>query len=321
MLSSELRYTEPVPVRDGFGRALLELGGENENVVALAADLTSSIRAHWFAEKYAERFIQMGIAESDMIGTAAGLSFVGFIPFVTTFAVFASSLANQAIRLSAAYNNANVKIAVSHGGITVGPDGATHQAFEDISLMRVLPGMTVIVPADANQAYDATIAAAAHEGPVYLRLARGAAAVTPGNREGFEIGKSYPLTAGNDVAILAVGIGVELAMEAEARLRREGVSACIINVSTVKPLDEETIVDAATACGAIVTVEEHSVLGGLGGAVAELLSRRIPTPMEYVGVQDTFGESGEPDEIMNKYGLTADAVVESARRVLSRKKQ
>lgn len=320
MLSSRLRYTKPTPVRDGFGQALLELGEVNENVMALAADLASSGRVHWFAEKYPQRFVQMGISESDMVGTAAGLSLTGFIPFLTTFSVFATSLANQAIRLSVAYNEANVKIAVSHGGITVGPDGATHQAFEDISLMRNLPGMKVLVPADANQAYDATIAAAALDGPVFLRLCRGETAITPGNREGFEIGKSYVLSNGNDVAILATGSGVELAVAAGAELESRGISARIINVSTVKPLDEETIIAAADACGAMVTVEEHSVIGGLGGAVAELLACTRPTPMEYVGVQDTFGESGETDEIMDKYGLTPIAVVEAVERVIRRKR-
>jgi transketolase len=319
MLTSKLRYTEPTAVRDGFGQALLELGAENENIVALSADLTSSVRVNWFAEKYPDRFIQMGISESDMIGAAAGLSFTGFIPFATTFSIFLASLANQSIRLSVAYNKANVKIAVSHGGITVGPDGATHQAFEDIALMRSLPGMTVIVPADANQAYDATIAAAAYQGPVFLRLARGKTMVTPGNSEGFEIGRSYQLSDGSDVAILATGSGVELAVMAAAQLRTDGVSAKVINVSTIKPLDEKTIIDAATGCRAVVTVEEHSIIGGLGGTVSELLSRTIPTPMEYVGVQDSFGESGEPDEIMEKYGLTIQSVVGAARRVIKRK--
>ena len=319
MLSSKLRYTQPTQVRDGFGQALLELGAENENVMALSADLTSSIRAHWFAKKYPDRFIQMGISESDMIGTAAGLALTGFIPFATTFSIFLASLANQSIRLSVAYNQANVKIAVSHGGITVGPDGATHQAFEDIALMRSLPGMTVIVPADANQAYDATIAAAYFQGPVFLRLARGETMITPGNPEGFEIGKSYQLSEGSDVAILSTGSGVELAIAAATELRSEGISATVINVSTIKPLDEETIIVAAASCGAIVTVEEHSVIGGLGGAVSELLSRTIPTPIEFIGVQDTFGESGEPDEIMSKYGLTTQMVVGAAVRVIRRK--
>jgi transketolase len=318
MLSSNLRYTTATPVRDGFGQALLELGAENPDVVAMGADLTSSIRAHWFAETYPDRFIQMGISENDMVGTAAGLSFTGYIPFLTTFSVFATSLANQAVRLSVAYNHANVKIAVSHGGITVGPDGATHQAFEDIALMRMLPGMQVVVPADANQAYDATVAAAAYDGPVFLRLARGDTMITPGNEAGFEIGRSYRLSNGSDVAILATGSGVELAVQAADRLTREGVHASVVNVSTVKPLDEETILQAVADCGAVVTVEEHSVLGGLGGAVSELLARRHPAPIEFVGVQDTFGESGEPEEIMNAYGITDEAVVTAARRVLKR---
>ncbi len=319
MLSSGLRYTDATPVRDGFGRALVELAAEDPNVIALGADLTSSIRVHWFAEKYPERYIQMGISESDMIGAAAGLSMNGFVPFATTFSVFATSLAHQAVRLNVAYNNANVKIAVSHGGITVGPDGATHQAFEDIALMRCLPGMVVLCPADANQAYDATIAAAAHRGPVFLRLARGETAITPGNEAGFAIGRCYTLAKGSDVAIAATGSGVELAVAAESELRTGGISATVLNVSTIKPLDEETILRAAQACGAVVTVEEHSVIGGLGSTVAELLARRFPAPVEFVGVQDTFGESGEPREIMEKYGLTPHAVVDAARRAMDRK--
>jgi transketolase len=319
MLSSQLRYEDPTPVRDGFGQALLDLGAENPDVFALSADLTESIRAHWFAEKYPDRFIQMGIAENDMVGAAAGLSFTGAIPFVTTFSVFATSLANQAIRLSVAYNEANVKIAVSHGGITVGPDGATHQAFEDLALMRTLPNMTILVPCDANQAYDATVAAAEHVGPVFLRLARGKTMIIPGNQSGFEVGRAYILRDGDDVALLATGSGVELAVRASESLEAEGITAFVLNVATLKPLDEETIAQAARRCGALVTVEEHSVIGGLGGAVAELLARTSPTPMEFVGVQDTFGESGEPEEVMEKCGITTEAVVAAARRVLSRK--
>lgn len=319
MLSSKLRYTVPTPVRDGFGQALLELGAENDDVLAMAADLSSSIRVHWFAKEYPDRFIQMGISESDMVGVAAGLSFTGFIPFVTTFSVFATSLANQTVRLSVAYNEANVKIAVSHAGITVGPDGATHQAFEDIALMRSIPGMVVLSPADANQAYDATVAATKYRGPVFLRMARGATDVTPNNEPGFEIGRSYPVTEGEDIALLATGSGVQLAVAAEKELRARGISSTVINVATIKPLDEDTILAAARRCGAVVTVEEHSVIGGLGGAVAELLSRTTPTPQEYVGVQDTFGESGEADEILEKYGITAARVVEAAERAVKRK--
>jgi len=319
MVNSQLRYTTPTPVRDGFGRALLEMAAENPDIVALSADLTSSIRAHWFAEAYPDRFIQMGIAENDMVGTAAGLSFTGYIPFLTTFSVFATSLANQAVRLSVAYNRANVKIAVSHGGITVGPDGATHQAFEDIALMRSIPEMTVLVPADANQAYDATVAAAEYDGPVFLRLARGETKITPGNRAVFTIGAGYVVTEGADVAIMATGSGVELAVEAADRLSARGVSATVLNVSTIKPLPEEIILDTASKCGAVVTVEEHSVIGGLGDAVAGLLARRRPTPIEYVGVHDTFGESGEPDEILAAYGITTENVVKAVDRVLKRK--
>lgn len=320
MESTTLRYTEPTPVRDGFGAALLDLGSTNRDVVALGADLTSSIRAHWFAEEFPERYIQMGISESDMVGTAAGLSFTGFIPFLTTFSVFATSLANQAVRLSVAYNGANVKIAVSHGGITVGPDGATHQAFEDIALMRAIPDMTVIAPSDANQAYDATIAAAEYRGPVFLRLARGKTAIVQSRKEPFAIGRSFVLRDGKDVAIIATGSGVELAVAAANRLEEDGIAATVVDVPTIKPLDSDTIVSVAEACGCVVTVEEHSIIGGLGGAVSELLAQRSPHPIEFVGVEDTFGESGEPEEILTKYGISVEAVTEKTRCALQRKK-
>jgi transketolase len=261
----------------------------------------------------------MGISENDMVGVAAGLSLTGYIPFLSTFSVFATSLAHQAIRLSVAYNRANVKIAVSHGGITVGPDGATHQAFDDISLMRCIPGMTIIVPADANQAYDATIASAEHHGPVFIRLARGATNILPNNNPEFTIGAGYITLPGSDVAIFATGIAVELSVSAATQLRYLGVSAAVINVSTIKPLPEELILDFAETCGAIVTVEEHSIIGGLGDAVCGLLARRRPTPVEFVGVEDTFGESGEPEQILNHYGITTDHVVSAVKQVLERK--
>ncbi len=315
-----MTFTGNVDVRDGFGAAIMELGEKNPNVVSMTADLAETMRFQPFAEKYPDRFIQMGISECDMMGTAAGLAMAGKIPFPGTFAVFAASLANQAVRLSIAYNRANVKIAASHGGVTVGGDGATHQAFEDIALMRMLPGMTVICPADANEAYKATMAAAAMDGPVYLRLARGNHPVVTRADAPYQIGTADVLRDGTGVALIATGPMLARALQAADILAAAGLTARVVNMHTIKPLDEKAVIDAARACGAVVTFEEHSVLGGLGGAVAEVLARELPTPMEMVGIQDTFGESGEPDEILVKYGLTADAVVAGAQKVVRRKK-
>lgn len=306
--------------RDGFGKALLELGQENDKVVALCADLAESIRVHHFAEKYPERYFQIGIAEQDMIGTAAGLALSGFIPFATTYAVFAAQRANEQIRLAACYNNANVKIAVSHGGLTCGEDGATHQALEDIASMRVMPNMTVIVPADAEEAYEATKACAQMEGPVYLRLGRTPVANVTSGLEPFKIGKARKMRSGNDVTIVAAGIMVEKALQASEILAAQGIQAAVINMHTIKPLDEATIIEQAKATGCMVTAEEHSVLGGLGGAVAEVLSEHVPVPLVRVGTQDTFGESGPPDELLQKYGLTAQDIVEAAKKSIERKK-
>lgn len=306
--------------RDGFGKALLELGQENDKVVALCADLAESIRVHHFAEKYPERYFQIGIAEQDMIGTAAGLALSGFIPFATTYAVFAAQRANEQIRLAACYNNANVKIAVSHGGLTCGEDGATHQALEDIASMRVMPNMTVIVPADAEEAYEATKACAQMAGPVYLRLGRTPVANVTSGLEPFKIGKARKMRSGNDVTIVAAGIMVEKALQASEILAAQGIQAAVINMHTIKPLDEATIIEQAKATGCMVTAEEHSVLGGLGGAVAEVLSEHVPVPLVRVGTQDTFGESGPPDELLQKYGLTAQDIVEAAKKSIERKK-
>jgi transketolase len=314
-------FTTDTPIRDAFGRALVELGARDERVVALTADLAEAIRVHWFAEAYPDRFFQMGVAEQDMIGTAAGLACGGKIPFATTFAVFASSRANEQVRLAVAYNRANVKISVSHGGLTVGEDGATHQAVEDIALMRALPGMTVVVPCDANQAWAATMAAAAHEGPIYLRLGRVPTPILTGPETPFRIGQARLARPGNDVAIISTGTVLALALQAAEALEAGGFRARVIDMHTVKPLDAGAVVSAARDCGAIVTVEDHSVIGGLGGAVAEVLAREHPTPIEFVGIQDTFGESGRPAELLAKYGLTTEAVVAAARRALSRKER
>ena len=314
-----MNFTKPTPIRDAFGRALVDIAERDERVVALTADLSEPIRVHWFAERFPDRFFQMGISESDMMGTAAGLAIGGLIPFATTFAVFATSLANQPVRLSIGYNRANVKIAVSHGGITIGGDGATHQAFEDLALMRMIPGMTILTPCDAVQAYRATAAVAEFDGPVYFRLGRTATPIMTDQQTPFEIGTANTMRDGSDVAILSTGSVLRLALEAADSLASRGVSARVIDVHTLKPLDEQAVLKAATECGAIVTVEEHSILGGLAGAVCETLCASRPTPVERVGVNDTFGESGEPDEILEKYGITADAVMNAVDRVMKRK--
>jgi transketolase len=304
------------PIRDAFGRALVDLGATNPDVVVLTADLAEAVKVHWFAEAHPRRFFQMGIAESDMIGTAAGLALAGKVPFATTFAVFATSLANQAVRLSVAYNRANVKIAVSHGGLTVGEDGATHQAIEDLALMRVLPGMTIVVPCDAVAARKAVFAVAAHRGPVYLRLGRVPSPILTDDETPFEIGRANVMRAGDDVAIVSIGAVLDLGLRAADELARRGIEARVIDMHTLKPLDVATLDDAAKTCRAIVTVEEHSVIGGLGGAVAEHLARTRPTRVEMVGIRDTFGESGAPDLLLQKYGITVEGVVAAAERAL-----
>lgn len=305
--------------RDAFGQALLELAAENEKVVVLTADLAEAIRVHWFAEKFPERFYQMGIAEQDMIGTAAGLALTGHIPFATTFAVFAANRANEQIRMAACYNQANVKIAVSHGGITPGEDGATHQGLEDIAAMRLMPNMTVLVPADAEETRLATIAAAKIDGPVYLRLGRLPSKTVTQDAEPYVVGKARTLKSGQDVTLIACGIMVGMAVDAAEQLAREGISASVIDMHTIKPLDRDTIIREAKTTGCVVTAEEHSILGGLGGAVAEVLTESYPVPLVRVGTKDTFGESGEPSLLLEKYGLTSEAIVAAAKEAVAKK--
>lgn len=304
--------------RDGFGQAVVQLAERDPRVVVLSADLTESIRVHWFAERFPERFIQVGIAEQDLIGTAAGLALTGYIPFATTFAVFAAHRANEQIRMACCYNRANVKIAVSHGGVTVGEDGATHQALEDIACMRVLPEMTVVVPADYNEAVMATLAAAKWEGPVYLRLGR---TPVPTIESGipFEIGRARVLKEGSDVTIVACGLMVGISLEASRILEQQGIHARVVNMHTIKPLDIEVLIDSAIKTECIVTAEEHSILCGLGSAVSEALSETCPVPIVRVGTRDTFGESGTPEELIQKYGLGIDSVVEAATRAIGLK--
>lgn len=299
--------------REGFGQALLELGSENERVVALCADLAESVQVHHFAKEYPERYFQIGVAEQDLVGTAAGLALSSLIPFATTYAVFAAHRANEQVRLAVCYNQANVKIAVSHGGLTVGEDGATHQALEDIAAMRLMPNMTVIVPADADEAYEATKASADLVGPVYLRLGRTPVPTVTKDSGEYEIGKARTLRSGTDATIVACGIMVEKAIIASEILAEEGIDVSVVNMHTIKPLDGETILKEAKKTGCFVTAEEHSIVGGLGGAVSEFLSENNPVPVVKIGTKDTFGESGTPEKLLEKYGLTIENIVNSTK--------
>ncbi len=306
--------------REAYGEALKEIGGKNEQIVVLDADLSKSTKTNVFAKAYPQRFFNVGIAEQNLVGTAAGLAASGKTPFVSTFAMFAAGRAFEQIRNSVCYPKLNVKVAATHAGLTVGEDGASHQAIEDVSLMRSLPNMTVLVPADEEETRQAIAWAAAYQGPVYIRLGR--MSVDNVSPEGyvFAPAKAAVLTEGNDVALIANGVMVMAALEAAKMLAAEGIQARVINMASVKPLDEAAVVSASKETGAIVTCEEHSIIGGLGSAVAEVLAEQAPAPLERVGVKDTFGESGKPKELLAKYGLTAADVAEAARRVVARKK-
>jgi len=308
------------PTRDGYGQGLLELGKSNPQVVVLDADLAKSTRSDWFMKEYPDRFFDIGIAEQDMLGTAAGLALAGKIPFVTTYGVFVAGRAWDQIRTTIAYGELNVKIAGAHGGISVGADGATHQALEEFALMRVLPGMTLVAPCDAIQAKKATVAAAGMQGPCYLRFTREATPVFTKDDEPFQIGKSIILKEGSDLTIIACGPILYEALQAHNLLNKLGISARVINMHTIKPLDEAALLKAAEETGAIITAEEHQILGGLGGAIAEFLVQNNPVPVEMIGINDTFGESGPPNELAEKYGLTAKHIVQAAQKVLKRKR-
>ncbi|MTI96965.1 MAG: transketolase family protein [Firmicutes bacterium] len=302
-----------IATRDAYGKALAALGEKREDIVVLDADLSKSTKTANFAAAFPERFFNIGIAETDMMATAAGLAAGGKLPFASTFAVFAAGRAYDQIRASIAYPNLNVKIAATHAGLTVGEDGATHQMNEDIALMRVLPNMTVVVPADGPEASAATRAVAEHHGPAYLRLGRPGVPVVNGEDYKFELGKGVLLRDGDDVVIFACGYMVHQALEAAALLADEGVSAAVVNIHTIKPLDRELVVKMARRCGRVVTAEEHSIYGGLGSAIAEVLSEEHPTKITRIGVRDVFGESGKPAELMEKYGLTAAAIAKAAK--------
>lgn len=305
--------------RSGFGAGMTELGRSNPNVVALCADLIGSLKLDTFIKENPERFFQVGIAEANMMGIAAGLTIGGKIPFATTFANFATGRVYDQIRQSIAYSHKNVKICASHAGVTLGEDGATHQILEDIGLMKMLPGMTVINPCDFNQTKAATIAIAEHHGPVYLRFGRPKVAnFTPVDQK-FEIGKAVMLNEGTDVTIVATGHLVWEALLAAERLEEQGISCEVINIHTIKPLDTEAILSSVSKTGCIVTAEEHNYLGGLGESVARELATHRPTPQEFVATQDTFGESGTPDQLMEKYGLNNKAIEAAVLKVLERK--
>ena len=312
-------YTEKKDTRSGFGAGLTELGRTNPNVVALCADLIGSLKMNQFIEENPERFFQIGIAEANMISIAAGLTIGGKIPFTGTFANFSTGRVYDQIRQSIAYSDKNVKICASHAGLTLGEDGATHQILEDIGLMKMLPGMVVINTCDYNQTKAATIAIADHKGPVYLRFGRPAVPVFTPEDQVFEIGKAIRLQEGSDVTIVATGHLVWEALEAAKVLHAQGISADVINIHTIKPLDDKAILDSVAKTGCIVTAEEHNHLGGLGESVARVLALHHPTPQEFVATNDTFGESGTPAQLMEKYGLNSDSIVAKALKVIKRK--
>lgn len=305
--------------RSGFGAGLTELGQTNENVVALCADLTGSLKMGDFKKNHPERFFQVGIAEANMIGMAAGMTIGGKIPFTGTFANFSTGRVYDQIRQSVAYSDKNVKICASHAGLTLGEDGATHQILEDIGLMKMLPGMTVINTCDYNQTKAATIAIAEHKGPVYLRFGRPKVANFTSEDQKFEIGKALLLNEGTDVTIIATGHLVWEALKAAEQLEEKGIKAEVIDIHTIKPLDEEAIIKSVKKTGCVVTAEEHNFLGGLGESVARTLAQNSPAPQEFVATQDTFGESGTPEQLMEKYGLNAEAIIKASERVINRK--
>lgn len=312
-------FSEKKDTRSGFGAGMADLGKSHPNVVALCADLVGSLKLDAFIKEHPERFVQCGIAEANMIGVAAGMATAGFIPYATTFANFGSGRVYDQIRQSVAYSDKNVKIAVSHAGLTLGEDGATHQILEDIAMMRSMPNMTVINPCDFNQTRAATKAIADHDGPVYLRFGRPVVPVFTDPDQQFEIGKAWMVNEGKDVTIIATGHLVWEAIQAGEMLEAEGIDAEIINIHTIKPLDDEAILRSVAKTGCVVTAEEHQINGGLGDAVCQLLSREHPAPVELIGVNNSFGESGTPAQLMDKYGLNAKSIVAAAKKAMARK--
>ena len=309
-----------IPQRNYYGKALAELASEDPRVVVMDADLAGSTKTSDFQKVCPERFVEVGIAEQNMIGIAAGLAASGKVVFASTFGVFATGRCWEQIRLACAYPKLNVKVCATHCGITVGEDGASHQALEDMAIMRTLPNMTVLCPADAYEAFAATKALAAFDGPAYMRMGRADFPIVTEEGEPFVIGKAKLMREGNDVTLIGCGQMTALCLQAAEMLEAEGVSAEVLNISTIKPLDSEAIVASVSKTGCCVTAEEHSIVGGLGSAVCEVLAESRPAPVERVGTMDTFGESGKPDELMARYGLTAEHIADSARKSISRKR-
>lgn len=320
MKLKDIQVLNEKETRGGFGEGIYEIGKENENVVVLTADLAGSLKLGPFIKDFPNRFVQVGIAEANMIGIAAGMTIGGKIPYTTTFANFSTGRVYDQIRQSVAYSDKNVKICASHAGLTLGEDGATHQILEDIGLMKMLPGMTVIVPCDFNQTKAATKAIAAHHGPVYLRFGRPKwPNFTKEDGSDFVIGKAQQLSEGTDISIFACGHMVWKAIEAGRILEEKGISVELINIHTIKPLDEAAVIASLKKTKCAVTVEEHNVLGGLGDSIAQVAARNCPVPIEYIGTNDTFGESGKPTELLTKYGLDSPFIVAAAEKVISRK--
>lgn len=313
------KMSEKIATRDAYGKALAKLGAVNPKVVVLDADLSKSTKTADFYKVFPERFINVGIAEQNLIGISAGLATAGMIPFASTFAMFATGRAYEIIRNSVCYPQLNVKICASHAGLTVGEDGGSHQSIEDIALMRVIPHMTVIVPADSVETEQAVFAVAEMKGPVYMRLGRPAVPVLFGEDYKFEIGKAVTMREGKDAVVIACGLMVAEAINAAQELAKDGIDIKVINMATIKPLDEVAVISAAKETGAVVTAEEHSIIGGLGGAVAEVLGENCPVPLVRVGVKDIFGESGTPNELLIKYGLTTAEIVQAVRKAISKK--
>jgi transketolase len=314
----DIQPTGKKDTRSGFGDGIVEVARKNKEVVALTADLAGSLKLHAFIKEFPERFIQVGIAEANMMGIAAGLTIGGKIPYTTTFANFSTGRVYDQIRQSIAYSGKNVKICASHAGVTLGEDGATHQILEDIGLMKMLPGMTVIVPCDYNQTKAATIAIADYQGPVYLRFGRPSWPIFSNPNE-FVIGKAQHFSEGTDVSIFACGHMVWNAIQAGVALQEKGLSVEVINIHTVKPIDEEAILNSIRKTKCAVTVEEHNIFGGMGDAVAQVAAKNFPVPIEYVGTKDTFGESGTPDQLLKKYGLDIPDIIAAAEKVMARK--
>lgn len=317
---SDASKLEHQPTRDGYGRGVVEAGEKDERIVVITADLVESTRSHWFAEKFPERFIEVGVAEQNLAVVAAGMAVYGKIPFIASYATFSPGRNNEQIRTNIAINNVPVKIVGCHAGVSVGPDGATHQALEDLALMRVLPRMVVISPCDAIEAEKATIALAFNDQPSYLRIAREKSPVFTTDETPFKIGKAEIFREGKDAAIIGCGPLVYNALKAAEELSKDGIECTVVNCHTIKPIDEETIIAVAEKTGAIVSVEEHQIAGGLGSAIAEVLAQQRPTPQEFIGIQDRFGESGSPSELIEHFGMGVSSIKEAVKKVITRKK-